>query len=155
MLQRALSSPPFIVEAVVSAKECLQFAQLGQYEAVLVDTDALDFGDVLALMKLLRQERPDQSLFVFARCFDLDQRLRLFDAGVDDCVKPEPFFESEFCVRLRLSIRLRQAASNVPAASSANILRSGDLELDLVRRKVTRHGKEIDLRSKEFMLMNT
>lgn len=149
---RALSAPPFIVEAVVSAKECLQFAQLARYEAVLLDANALNLGDVLTLIRLLREERPDLSLFVFEHNLDLDQRLRLFDAGVDDCVH-EPFFDSEFAVRLRLSTRLRQAASNPASASAVNILRSADLELDLVRRRVTRGGKVIDLRPKEFLLL--
>jgi len=56
-------------------------------------------------------------------------------------------------VRLGISIRLRQAASNLATSSSANILRSGDLELDLVRRRVIRQGKVIELRSKEFLLL--
>jgi two-component system, OmpR family, response regulator len=56
-------------------------------------------------------------------------------------------------VRLRLSIRLHRAAS-VPAVSNkVNVLRSGDLELDLLRRRATRLEKPIDLRPKEFLLL--
>jgi DNA-binding response OmpR family regulator len=78
--------------------------------------------------------------------------LLLFEAGVDDCVR-EPFFASELVVRLGLSIRLRQAASDVVASNAVNVLRSGDLELDLVRRTAARLGKSIDLRPKEFLLL--
>jgi two-component system, OmpR family, response regulator len=151
-VEKGLSSAQFVVETVVSAKECLQFAQLAQYEAVLVDSDSLFFADPLALVRVLRQENYDASLFVFARYFDLQQRLRLFEAGVDDCVC-EPFFCSEMAVRLGLSIRLRQAASNVTATNRVDVLRSGDLELDLVRRTVARSGKAIDLRPREFQLL--
>jgi two-component system OmpR family response regulator len=91
-------------------------------------------------------------LFAFARFPDLEQRLALFEAGVDDCVR-EPFFASEMTVRLGLSIRLRQAASGSNASRTVNQLRSGDLELDLIKRKATRLGKEIDLRPKEFLLL--
>jgi DNA-binding response OmpR family regulator len=77
-VEKGLSSAQFVVETVVSAKECLQFAQLAQYEAVLVDSDSLFFADALALVRVLRQENYDASLFVFARYFDLQQRLRLF-----------------------------------------------------------------------------
>ena len=132
-VEKGLSSAQFVVETVVSAKECLEFAQFAQYEAVLVDSDSLIFADALALVRLLRQENSDASLFVFARYLDLEQRLLLFEAGVDDCVR-EPFFASELAVRLGLSIRLRQAASDVVASNAVNVLRSGDLELDLVRR---------------------
>jgi two-component system, OmpR family, response regulator len=54
---------------------------------------------------------------------------------------------------LGLSIRLRQAASDLASSNTVNVLRSGDLELDLVRRRVTRLGKPIDLRPKEFLLL--
>ena len=56
-------------------------------------------------------------------------------------------------MRLGLSIRLRQAASDVMASNAVNVLRSGDLELDLVRRTAARLGKAIDLRPKEFLLL--
>ena len=151
-VEKGLSSAQFVVETVVSAKECLEFAQFAQYEAVLVDSDSLIFADALALVRLLRQENSDASLFVFARYLDLEQRLLLFEAGVDDCVR-EPFFASELAVRLGLSIRLRQAASDVVASNAVNVLRSGDLELDLVRRTAARLGKTIDLRPKEFLLL--
>ena len=151
-IERALSSAQFVVEEVVSAKECVQFAQFAKYEGVLVDSDSMIFGDVLALVKLLRQENSDVSLFVFARYLDLEQRLRLFEAGADDCVH-EPFFASELAVRLGLSVRLRRAASDVMASKAVDVLRSGDLELDLVRRRAARSGKAIDLRPKEFLLL--
>jgi two-component system, OmpR family, response regulator len=151
-VEKALSSAQFVVETVVSAKECLQFARFAQYEGVLVDSDSLIFEDIVLLVKLLRQENSDTALFVFARYLDLEQRLRLFEAGVDDCVR-EPFFASELTVRLGLSIRLRQAAGDAVTSHTVNVLRSGDLELDLVRRRAVRLGKAIDLRPKEFLLL--
>ena len=65
----------------------------------------------------------------------------------------EPFFASELAVRLRRSIRLRQAASDLRLSNTVNVLRSGDLELDLVGRRATRLGKAIELRPKEFLLL--
>jgi two-component system, OmpR family, response regulator len=151
-VETALSSAQFLVETVVSAKECLEFAQFAQYEAVLIDSDSLIFADVLALVRLLRHENAATSIFVFSRYLDLEQRLCLFEAGVDDCVG-EPFFASEMAVRLGLSIRLRQAASARGASGATTVLRSGNLELDLVRRRATRLGNVIDLRPKEFLLL--
>ena len=136
-VEKAVSSAQYLVDDVASEKECLQVAQLARYEGVLIDSDLLVFVDVLALVKLLRHENPDTSIFVLSRYLDLEQRLCLFEAGVDDCVC-EPFFASEMAVRLGLSIRLRQAASNLGASGTANVLRSGDLELDLARRTATR-----------------
>jgi two-component system OmpR family response regulator len=151
-LAQALRGPPFVVETAASANECLQFAQLVRYEAILVDADPLKFGDVLTLVKRLRQVNPNASLFVFARYLDREERMGLFDAGSDDCAG-EPFFASEMVVRLGLSIRLHQAASNLALSDTVNLLRCGDLEIDLVRRRVTRSGKPIPLRSREFRLL--
>jgi two-component system, OmpR family, response regulator len=150
-VEKALSSQ-FVIDDVASAKECLKLAQFAQYDAVLVDSDSLIFADVVALIRLLRQEDSAASLFVFARYLDLKQRLFLFEAGADDCVC-EPFFASELAVRLGLSIRLRQAATDGAASNAVTVLRSGDLELDLVRRTAARRGKTIDLRTKEFLLL--
>jgi two-component system OmpR family response regulator len=151
-VDKALSSAQFMVESVLSAQECLQFAQFAQYQGVLVDSDSLIFGDAVSLIRRLREENPASSIFVFARYLDLEQRLLLFEAGADDCVR-EPFFASELAVRLALSIRLRQAASAVSSSNNVNVLRAGDLELDLVRRRAARLGKLIDLRPKEFLLL--
>jgi two-component system, OmpR family, response regulator len=151
-IAQALRGQPFVVETAASANECLQFAQVAPYEAILVDADPLKFGDVLTLVKRLRQVNPDASLFVFARYLDLGQRLSLFEAGSDDCVG-EPFFAPEMVARLGLSIRLHQAASNLTSSDTVNLLRCGDLELDLVRRRVARSGKPIPLRSREFRLL--
>ena len=151
-VEKALSSAQFLMDDVASAKECLQVAQLARYEGVLLDSDSLIFADVLALVKLLRHENSGTSIFVLSGYLELEQRLRLFEAGVDDCVC-EPFFVSEMAVRLGLTIRLRQAAADLGASNTTNVLRSGNLELDLVRRKATRLGKTIDLRPKEFLLL--
>jgi two-component system OmpR family response regulator len=149
----ALNARQFTVESAVSAEECLRFTLVTEYEAVLVDAHPGNYRDVLVLVKLLRQKQPNQALFIFEHDLDLDQRLGLFHGGVDDCVHV-PFFSAEFAVRLCATIRLRQAASNLLVSETgALVLRSGDLELDLVRRRVARRGRPIDLRPKEFQLL--
>jgi DNA-binding response OmpR family regulator len=148
----ALNSAHLVVETANTAKGCLELTRLEPYECVLVDSDSLLFEDIVLLVRLLRHESTATALFVFARYLDLGQRLQLFEAGVDDCVR-EPFFASELAVRLRLSIKLRQAASIQGVSHTVNVLRSGDLELDLVRRRASRSGKTIDLRPKEFLLL--
>ena len=151
-VERALCAAHFVIQTAESAKECSYATQRTHYDGVLVDSDSIDFRDTLALIQQLRRENVDASLFAFARYPDLEQRLALFEAGVDDYVR-EPFFASEMTVRLGLSIRLRRAASGATNSGTVNKFRSGDLELDLIRRKATRLGKQIDLRPKEFLLL--
>jgi two-component system, OmpR family, response regulator len=151
-VEHALSGPEIVVEAVVSAKECVEFARLTRYQAILLDADSGILDDVLILIKSLRRENSGASLFVFEHTLDLNQRLSLFDAGADDCIHG-PFCGAEFVVRLGNHVRLRQAASTMGRSDEVNILRSGDLEIDLLRRRVIRMGKSIDLRPKEFLLL--
>jgi DNA-binding response OmpR family regulator len=151
-VEKALSAAHFSVQAVESAKECSSATQRSHYDGVLVDSDSINFPDTLTLIQQLRRENADASLFAFARYPDLEQRLALFEAGVDDYVR-DPFFASEMTVRFGLSMRLRQAASSVTASRTVNTIRAGDLELDLIRRRATRRGKIIDLRPKEFLLL--
>jgi DNA-binding response OmpR family regulator len=149
-IDRAFNSAQFVMDAVASPKDCLEFARFSEYDGVLLDSDSLVFSDVLTMVNLLRQQRSNTAIFVLVPYLDLAQRLRLFEAGVDDCVR-EPFFASELAVRLGLSIRLHRAASE--GSDTVSVLRSGDLEMDLVRRRVARLGKSIDLRPKEFLLL--
>jgi two-component system OmpR family response regulator len=151
-VEKALSAAHFVVQTAESAKECSFATQRTHYDGVLVDSDSIDFRDSLALIQQLRRTNADAALFVFARYPDLEQRLALFEAGADDYVR-EPFFASEMTIRFGLSIRLHRAASGAIASHTINKLRSGDLELDLIRRRATRLGREIDLRPKEFLLL--
>lgn len=151
-LANALSTTEFVVDSVASAEECIASARFARYDGVLVDSDALAARAVLLLAAQLRQEIPDTALFVFVRYFKLEECLQMFEAGADDCVR-EPFFASELAVRFRLSIRKRQAASSCAASNTVNLLRSGDLELDPIHRRVARSGKFIDLRPKEYLLL--
>jgi two-component system, OmpR family, response regulator len=151
-VEKALGPGQFLVENMSSAKDCSHFTRFARYDAVLIDSDALVFTETLLVVKQLRQENPAAALFVFARYLDLEERLSLFAAGADDCVR-EPFFASELVVRLGLSIRLRKAASDLTSPNKMNRLCSGDLELDLIRRKAARLGKDLDLRPKEFLLL--
>ena len=151
-IEEALGSSQCVLEMAASLKDCMKLAQARSFEGIVVDSDSLLFGDVLALVAFLRHSNSEAAIFVCARYLDLEQRMRLFEAGADDYVN-EPFFASEMAMRLRHSIRLRRAASGASTSNRVSVLRSGDLELDLVRRQAVRLGKVIKLRPKEFLLL--
>jgi hypothetical protein len=54
----------FAMDTVGSGQECLRAAQLKRPDGVLIDSDLLIFVDTAALVKQLRHERPDASIFV-------------------------------------------------------------------------------------------
>ena len=83
-------------------------------------------------------------LFLTARD-QVEDRVRGLELGADDYLV-KPFAFSEFLARVRTL--LRRGRSHEP-----EILRSANLELDLLRRRVTRCGQRIDLTAKEFALL--
>jgi DNA-binding response OmpR family regulator len=137
---------------VESAKECAQLAQAERFDGIVVDVHLMDSGEALDLTACLRRANPYAGLFVISQGLNLDRCLRMFEAGVDDCIR-EPFCAAELAIRVRHSIRLRQAAFAVAGSECLSVLRCGDLELDLVHSRASRAGKSIELRPKEFQLL--
>jgi two-component system copper resistance phosphate regulon response regulator CusR len=76
----------------------------------------------------------------------VEDRIKGLELGADDYLV-KPFSFAELLARVRTI--LRRGKSGVEATS----LKVADLELDLLRRRVTRAGKRIDLTSKEFGLL--
>jgi DNA-binding response OmpR family regulator len=151
-IKNALSSAQFVVDTTSSEQECLDLTRSAKYEGILLDSDSYSLSTFVPLVKRLREENSSVALCVFARYLDLEQRLTLFQADIDDCIL-EPFFATEFTVRLGLAIRLRRAAVIAPSSENTAVLRAGELELNLIRRRAMRLGQIIDLRPKEFLLL--
>mgnify|MGYP003519811445 FL=1 len=83
-------------------------------------------------------------LFLTARD-QVEDRVKGLELGADDYLV-KPFAFSELLARVRTL--LRRGKSKEP-----ELLQVADLDLDLLRRRVTRAGKRIDLTAKEFALL--
>ncbi|MCD0422167.1 MAG: response regulator [Rhodopseudomonas sp.] len=75
------------------------------------------------------------------------EKIASLDLGADDYVN-KPFATGELMARMRAAMRHRMQRHDEPAA-----LTVGGLEIDAVRRRVTRGGAEIKLTPKEFELL--
>ena len=84
-------------------------------------------------------------LFLTARD-QVDDRVKGLELGADDYLV-KPFAFSELLARVRTL--LRRGAK----CATTELLRVADLELDLLRRRVSRAGQRIDLTAKEFALL--
>ncbi|KAG1240071.1 hypothetical protein G6F68_018019 [Rhizopus microsporus] len=80
----------------------------------------------------------------------VEYRVRGLQDGADDYLV-KPFALSELLARVLALGRRRGQA--VTESSRQNVLRVGDLELDLLRRKASRAGTRLDLTAKEFTLL--
>ncbi len=144
-LKQGLSEAGFVVDLVRNGLDGLHAGLNDDYNLAVLDVmlPGMDGWHVLQGLRGAGKDMP--ILFLTARD-SVDDRVRGLELGADDYLV-KPFAFSEFLARVRTLLR-RGGKSK-----EAEFLRAADLELDLMRRRVIRAGKRIELTSKEFALL--
>src|SRR6185437_6553922 len=115
-------------------------------DIVLLDLGLPD-GDGKDVIRRAR-EWSDVPIIVLSARERETEKIESLDLGADDYVN-KPFNIGELMARMRTALRHRmQRKAELP------ILRIGDLEIDALRRRVTRAGSELRLTPKEFELLS-
>lgn len=141
-----LRSHGFEVDVAVDGTAGLALARAGDYAVITLDR-MLPGIDGLALVTALRREGIVTPVLMISALSDVDERVRGLRAGGDDYLT-KPFASDEMAARVEVLIR-RQSQ----AGPADNVLRAGDLELDLMTRSARRGGQEISLLPTEFKLL--
>jgi len=115
------------------------------YDVAIVDL-MLPKLDGLSLIQRMRDQRIRTPVIILSAKHTVDDRIRGLESGGDDYLT-KPFAFSELLARVQALIRRSSGAAD------ATRLAVGDLAMDLVTRKVTREGREIALRPREFALL--
>ena len=144
-LRQGLREAGFAVELAVNGADGLHLALTGEADLVILDVMLPGMDGWTLLQTLRRQGRDMPVLFLTARD-QVEDRVRGLELGADDYLV-KPFSFAELLARVRTI--LRRGRSGLEATT----LRVADLELDLLRRRVTRNGRRIDLTAKEFGLL--
>jgi len=114
------------------------------FDVILLDL-TLPGRDGLEILQALRQRGVKTPVLVLTARDSLQDRVTGLDAGADDYLV-KPFAFAELLARIRALVRRGRVAE-------APRLLVGDLEMDLVTRKVTRSGQPVDLTVREFELL--
>jgi len=120
-------------------------ASEGRHDLLIVDR-MLPEMDGLTLVKTLREGQSKLPVLFLSNLGGLDDRVEGLNSGGDDYLS-KPFAFSELLARVNALLR-RPHISGEPTS-----IRLGDLEMDLIKRSVTRAAREIDLQPREFSLL--
>lgn len=140
-----LSEHGHVVDYASNGREGLFLAGSGGYEVAIVDR-MLPGLDGLSLVKTLRGGGIGTAVLFLTNLGGIDDRVEGLDAGGDDYLV-KPFAFSELLARVN-------ALGRRPAMGAVeSVLRVADLEMDLIKRSVSRGGRTIDLQPREFKLL--
>lgn len=144
-LRQGLAEAGFVVDLVRDGLDGLHQGKSEDYDLAILDVMLPGIDGWRLLQELRKAGKEMPVLFLTARD-QVEDRVKGLELGADDYLV-KPFAFSELLARVRTLLR-RGGRSKEP-----DVLRAADLEFDLLRRRVTRSGKRIDLTSKEFSLL--
>jgi DNA-binding response OmpR family regulator len=149
LLRRMLEEDRHVVELATDVRTALELAEdLGGFEAIVLDLGLPD-GSGLDVARRLRTAGSAIPILVLTARDTVADRVKGLDAGADDYLV-KPFAYEELAARLRA---LARRADGTIAVRAGNLLTSGSITLDDVRRRVTVDGREIELSPREFSLL--
>jgi two-component system, OmpR family, response regulator len=142
---RGLKEHGHVVDHAANGKDGLFLAAGEKYDALIIDR-MLPGLDGLSVLKMLRSTDNHVPAIFLTTMDGIDDRVEGLEAGADDYLV-KPFAFAELIARLGALMR-RPRVSDLKTS-----LRVGDLDMDLLKRQVTRSGRNIDLQPQEFRLL--
>jgi two-component system OmpR family response regulator len=144
-LVKGLQEAGFAVDAATDGNRGLQLAVTEPYDAAVLDL-MLPGRDGLSLLEEVRRRRISTPVLILSARRSVDDRVRGLQAGGDDYLT-KPFAFSELLARIQALIRRSQGITEPTRLVAA------DISMDLVTRKVDRAGRLLELRPREFALL--
>ena len=144
-VQRGLREHGHVVDRATNGRDGLFLASEGCHDVLIVDR-MLPGLDGLGIVRTLRAAGVRTPVLMLTALGGVGDRVQGLEAGGDDyLVKPFAFAE--------LLARLNALARRPPMQDVPTHLRAGDVEMDLLKRSVTRAGRRIELQPREYQLL--
>lgn len=144
-LIKGLRESGYTIDHSADGRDGLARATQNRYDVIIADRQ-LPFMDGLAIIASLREKGDRTPVLILSALGTVDDRVHGLKVGGDDYLT-KPFAFAELLARIEALSR--RSAS----AAETTRLQVGDLEVDLLGRHVTRAGRNIDLTTKEFQLL--
>lgn len=143
-IKKYLSSENYVCEQAYNFNEALEKISLYSYDCILLDLN-LPGGDGLKVLEEIKKQEIDSGIIIISARGTLDDRLEGLKIGADDYLS-KPFPLSELSMRIYALLRRRQFSHN-------NTLRSNDIEIDLLGKRVKANNQDIILTKSEYELL--
>ncbi|MEL0107229.1 MAG: winged helix-turn-helix domain-containing protein [Rhodospirillales bacterium] len=144
-MAKGLKEQGFVVDLATTGPDGLALATAETYDLLIVDR-MLPGMDGLVIVEALRKSDNQTPVLFLSALGQVDDRVKGLQAGGDDYLT-KPYAFSELLARIEALLRRGKGVSEQTTFKVA------DLELDLLKRSVTRGGQDIDLQPREFKLL--
>ncbi|HNW44331.1 MAG TPA: response regulator transcription factor [Elusimicrobiales bacterium] len=143
-IKRGLREEGYAADIAPTGHDALTLAEENPYDLLLLDVmlPGLDGVEVCSRLRAAGFTAPIMMLTAKDR---VEDKVKGLDSGANDYLT-KPFAFEELLARVRALLRAKPS-------EASNILRAGDIELNLPAHKALRSGKELDLSAKEFSLL--
>lgn len=145
---RGLREHGHSVDHAADGRDGLFLASDGSYDVLILDR-MLPAMDGLSVLKALRVAGVKTPVLVLSAVGAVDDRIEGLEAGADDYLV-KPFAFSELHARIAALLRRAEAQGG---ANAETLITIGDLEIDLLKRRARRGSRLIDLKPREFSLV--
>ena len=142
-IQSGLEQEHCAVDVLPDGSHAAEQARAIDYDAVVLDL-MLPGRSGFQVLREIRSRKPTLPVLVLTARDSVDDRVAGLDSGADDYMT-KPFALAELSARLRALLRR--------GGPRENVLRVSDLQMDVLTRTVLRAGKPIDLKPKEYALL--
>ena len=143
-IKKGLVEEHYAVDTAFDGEEGLYLAEINQYDLIVLDL-MIPKIDGFGVLKKIRERKNTVPILVLTAKDSVEDTVRGLDAGCDDYLT-KPFVFAELLARIRALLRRDKKEKE-------SVLRIADLSLSIVTHKVMRQGKEIELTSKEYALL--
>lgn len=144
-VRKGLTQEGFAVDVATNGLDGFHLACSESYDVAIIDIMLPQLSG-LELIQGLRKQGNLTPVLILSAKNAVDDRVRGLQSGGDDYLT-KPFAFSELIARIQALIRRANAVAEPTTLTVA------DLTLDLIRRKVHRGAREIELQPKEFSLL--
>lgn len=144
IMQRALKGEGYIVETASTFFEAEDKIAGYSYDCIMLDIMLPD-GNGLKLLEHIKSLGKEDRVIIISARDSLDDKIEGLNLGADDYL-PKPFYMAELSARIKSVLRRGVASVN-------NIMKAGNISLDITSRRTTINDKEVMLMKKEFDIL--